>query len=498
MKKYLILAALLISYYCGLANTFVSNTSNSFTLNWPCGPLTNGTYTVQLNYFDLNIGDWVPGPDQTGFTTYTNVVVTVNSTTGDVVYNFSNSSPAANFPIGIGDSQGWIKVTSAGMQMNWDNHQLNCPSLPVTLTSFTGNVTTVGGKAQVNFAWTTETESNSCVFVLERYINNVWTPIGRVAASGNTSSTHNYNFVFLYPVLGSTQYRLKIVDLDNHTEFSQIRLISVSCSVGSTCIRTPVSCSYTISGAASFCSGGQSYSINTPAAAGVLWSLTPASYPGTLIPNDCGNAAIISKVGNGPVTLTASVTGCSNTFSKVVQLGPNATFTYTLNNGLINANANVSGYSAYQWTLNLGAKGTFTFSGQSLFYQMPKCSGGALNLTVTTPCGQATDGATVWNPNCSAFMVAPTKAADRISIRQGTGDETQLQKSADAKVIKPKKEGIREVIIYDNFMNVKMQTKYPANTTKLDLDVSSIQPGNYILEIWTDSDKQTEKIQIIR
>jgi hypothetical protein len=230
----------------------------------------------------------------------------------------------------------------------------------------------------------------------------------------------------------------------------------------------------------------------------VLWSLSPASYPGTLAPNDCGNAVIINKVGNGPVTLTASVTGCSNTFSKVVQLGPNATFTYTLNNGLINANANVSGYSSYQWTLNLGSKGTFTFSGQTLFYQMPKCSGGALNLTVTTPCGQATDGVTVWNPNCSAFMVAPTKTADRISIREETGEAAAMQKSLDVKSIKSKKESIREVVIYDNFMNVRMQNKYPANTTLLDLDVSSIQPGNYILEIRTDSGKQTEKIQIVR
>ena len=369
---------------------------------------------------------------------------------------------------------------------------------PVTLTNFTGNVTTVGGKAQVNLSWTTQSESNSCVFVVERYFNSIWTPIGRVTAAGNSGITRNYSFVYLYPSLGSSQYRLKMVDLDNHIEFSPIRLLTVSCSSGTTCIRTLSTCSYTISGPTAFCSGSQAFSISAPASAGVVWSLSPGSYAGTLGINDCGNTAILTKVANGQVTLNVSVSGCSNTWSRTVALGANANFTYTLNTGLINASASQGGYSSYQWVLNLGSKGTFTFTGPSLWYQMPKCSGGTLTLNVTSPCGPGSSGVTVWNSNCSAFMVAPTQTANRITIKQGTLDGAEAQRSLDAKGAKLSRGGIQEVIIYDNFMNIKLRNKYPANTTMLDLDVSSIQPGNYILEIKTETGKQTEKIQVVR
>src|SRR5690349_13652469 len=123
MKKNLF--TILISFTMGQfafsqPNSMVSNTATSFTLNSPCAPVFNGTYTVQLNYFDFTIGDWVPGPDNTVYQSYSGVVVTVNNTTGDVVYDFSSSSPAPNFPVGLmAESQGWIKVPSTGAQMNW-------------------------------------------------------------------------------------------------------------------------------------------------------------------------------------------------------------------------------------------------------------------------------------------------------------------------------------------------------------------------------------------
>ena len=78
------------------ANTFVSNTATSFTLDQPCLSIPSGTYTIQLQYFDLGTGNWVP-PTLDTYITYTNVQVTTNPGS-TVVYDFSSASPSVNFP----------------------------------------------------------------------------------------------------------------------------------------------------------------------------------------------------------------------------------------------------------------------------------------------------------------------------------------------------------------------------------------------------------------
>src|SRR5688572_21495871 len=119
MKKYLftLLLSLVISLLAfAQSNSMVSNTATSFTLNFPCSPVSTGTYTVEINYFDLSIGDWVPGPDNLQFASYSGVVVTVNSSNGNVVYDFSNASPIPNFPLNMSESQGWIRIPATGGQ----------------------------------------------------------------------------------------------------------------------------------------------------------------------------------------------------------------------------------------------------------------------------------------------------------------------------------------------------------------------------------------------
>src|SRR5690242_18166426 len=145
-------------------NHMTANTETTFTLNSPCGLVTDGTYTVELNYFSFAIGDWVPGPDQNAYTSYSNVQVTRNLSTGDVVYDFSSASPVANFPLDMSEGQGWIKVPSANVQMNWDNHQLNCPALPVTLISF--NASKSG--CNITLTFVTADEYDMTQFVIER------------------------------------------------------------------------------------------------------------------------------------------------------------------------------------------------------------------------------------------------------------------------------------------------------------------------------------------
>ena len=74
--------------------------------------------------------------------------------------------------------------------------------------------------------WTTESEKNASLFEIEKSINaKLWTNVGTISATGNTSQRKNYVFTDKNP---STQnyYRLKMIDRDGSFEYSKV--VSVS------------------------------------------------------------------------------------------------------------------------------------------------------------------------------------------------------------------------------------------------------------------------------
>lgn len=99
------------------------------------------------------------------------------------------------------------------------------PSLPVLLTRFTG-------KKQINanlLEWTTGTEINSDVFVLERGNNGVtFSEIGRIKAAGNSNIPRDYSLPDPKFEAGKNYYRLKMIDLDGTFRYSRIVLIDNS------------------------------------------------------------------------------------------------------------------------------------------------------------------------------------------------------------------------------------------------------------------------------
>ena len=91
---------------------------------------------------------------------------------------------------------------------------------PVTLVDFK-----VQRVKQLNkISWVTSQEINSKSFIIEHSINGRnFSPIGEVAARGNSNGTINYSFADNDPVKGINYYRLKLVDLDNTAKYSAIR-----------------------------------------------------------------------------------------------------------------------------------------------------------------------------------------------------------------------------------------------------------------------------------
>jgi predicted peptidase len=97
--------------------------------------------------------------------------------------------------------------------------------LPVTLTSFDA----LARGSEIQLTWSTESESNSSHFAVERSSNGRdFQEIGRVKSSGNSTTKKNYSFTDKTPRTGKNFYRLKMVDLDATFKYSEVRTVSTN------------------------------------------------------------------------------------------------------------------------------------------------------------------------------------------------------------------------------------------------------------------------------
>lgn len=105
--------------------------------------------------------------------------------------------------------------------------------LPVELVEFTGY-----HDEQQNFNvlnWITASELNNDYFVVQRSVDGVnFINIGQVEGNGTTNESSNYTFNDENPAIGKNYYRLRQVDFDGTSEFSDVIEIEVSSSVVAT------------------------------------------------------------------------------------------------------------------------------------------------------------------------------------------------------------------------------------------------------------------------
>jgi hypothetical protein len=91
--------------------------------------------------------------------------------------------------------------------------------IPVELVSFTSSII----NNSVNLNWITATELNNSGFEIEKSIDNVnWNKLGFVNGNGTSTEVHNYTFSDQNPFIGTSFYRLKQIDFDGTTEYSNI------------------------------------------------------------------------------------------------------------------------------------------------------------------------------------------------------------------------------------------------------------------------------------
>ncbi|MBB1286566.1 T9SS type A sorting domain-containing protein [Flavisolibacter sp. BT320] len=141
-----------------------------------------------------------------------------NSFDGDGKVDVSFGSPSYSNALALWGDRIFI-AGSINSRFGLAAYQNDAFPLPVTL-SFFGGTRQISG---VQLSWQTASEQNTDHFELERSADGrSFSPIGRVAATGNTTSAVKYGFLDTHPGTGSKYYRVKVVDRDGKFSYSEV------------------------------------------------------------------------------------------------------------------------------------------------------------------------------------------------------------------------------------------------------------------------------------
>lgn len=193
------------------------------------GVVTNGnvpaSYTYQI-YKDVAPLGVFDGNDVNVTLTAPNADIITNTTAGLAgqvgrVVGFTGNNASGE------NSDYWVVVTPQGGGGNsiaklFENG--NCAPLPVDFKSFTAT----RNRSSVLLKWETLSEINNSGYAIERNMNGNWEQIAFVnsqAVNGNSDALLTYTYSDLNNAKGITQYRIKQVDFDNKSKYTEIRSV---------------------------------------------------------------------------------------------------------------------------------------------------------------------------------------------------------------------------------------------------------------------------------
>jgi hypothetical protein len=183
--------------------------------NWDYGQIqistNNGTNWIPLagQYTNAGTGTFQPNgePLYDGIkTTWVHEIIDIS--------NYANNQLALRF---------LFKSDNSVEKDGWyiDNVKISFYSsiVPVELVSFGAAIL----NDQINLSWITATELNNLGFEVEKSTNNVnWVKIGFADGYGTSTEVHNYSFADKNPAEGKSFYRLKQIDFDGTTVYTNI------------------------------------------------------------------------------------------------------------------------------------------------------------------------------------------------------------------------------------------------------------------------------------
>jgi hypothetical protein len=128
----------------------------------------------------------------------------------------------------------WTNNNCGGTYCNEFREITRIP-LPVTFKSFIAN----RNRSQVLLRWETSAEYNNSGFAVERNINGNWEQVGWVptqAPNGRSAADLTYTYTDLNNLKGVSQYRIRQVDIDAKSKYSEIRSVRGEGQLGKTIV----------------------------------------------------------------------------------------------------------------------------------------------------------------------------------------------------------------------------------------------------------------------
>lgn len=185
--------------------------------------LGNEYWTVSKTASSENANITIAWENATGITDIDSLVVARANNDNQEWENYGNSSTTGNTTTGT--------VTSSSLMSDpppWGTESFALASrgsvnaLPVELTKFQA----VQQNEIVYLQWETASELNTKEFIIEHSLDGYYfEAVGTVYSEGNSSVTKFYSEEHRTPEEGINYYRLKIVDLDNSSEYSHIEVV---------------------------------------------------------------------------------------------------------------------------------------------------------------------------------------------------------------------------------------------------------------------------------
>jgi hypothetical protein len=102
--------------------------------------------------------------------------------------------------------------------------EISHASLPVSFKTFTA----IRSGTRVNIKWETAWEQNNTGFAIERNAGGEWQQVAWIpsrASNGNSEQLLQYLFSDANNIRGLTQYRIRQVDMDSRSKFSEVRSV---------------------------------------------------------------------------------------------------------------------------------------------------------------------------------------------------------------------------------------------------------------------------------
>ena len=182
------------------------------------------TITYKL-YIDVNANNMIDGADILAYNSFGNEVIQISSTqsfsSGLRTYlPWAGDPTYANMNLLI-----LVEGPSLGIPVMGILLDPGCIPLPVRFTTFTAKRTS---RTDVALAWQTATEMNNSGFEVQRNTNGNWEVLAFIpsqAQDGYSQALLDYNYNDLNSTKGITQYRIRQIDYDGKTSYTEIRAV---------------------------------------------------------------------------------------------------------------------------------------------------------------------------------------------------------------------------------------------------------------------------------